>query len=85
MSVVLCVSVDVLHCVQLFRIIFLLQEAVESAGLSLGLCALARVVHMSDVRCAFHHVLRVTSEQKEGKVNDGHQDFAYMQVNGHIV
>lgn len=42
-------------------------------------------VCMSDVNSAFHHVLRVTIEQKEGKVNDGHQDFAYMQVNGDTV
>ena len=82
---VLCVSVDVLHCVQLFRIIFLLQEAVESAGSSVGLRAHVLCVCMSDMNSAFYHVLRVTIEQNEGKVNEGHQTFAYMQVNGDIV
>ena len=42
---------------------------------------LARVVCMSAGSCSLNHVLRLTIEQKEGKVNDGHQDFAFMEVN----
>ena len=65
---------------------FFFKKLWSQQVLALGF-ALSHVfcVFTSDGICAINHVLRVTREQKEGKLNDGHQDFAFMQVRGGIV